>query len=606
MMYPSKRKLSGAYVKKAATVSAVILFLIFFGFFAAFWNIQIVHFEYFRRLAIQNITRSIDLTAPRGLIVDCKQKILSENKINFTLYLVRENVTDMEKTLRMASFFSARKVDAIRNIIARYKKYPQFYRISIKKNLARDTVVFIESRQEEFPEFVIGVEPTRTYPLGHCAANVLGYISEISESELSSKKDRDYGLGDFVGRSGIEKQYELYLRGVKGSQVVIKDNLEKIQRVESEIKPVIGATVVLTLDLELQKFIESLFVDQFGAVGVVDLKTGGILAMVSKPDYNPELFTQEMEREQWLALSNDPQNPLQNKFLQGIYSPGSVFKIIMALAGLQEKAITPATTVHCSGSQNFYGREFHCWNLGGHGTVDVFSALQNSCNIFFYNLGKRLDIDTIASYARMMGLGDTSGIDMPNENTGLVPSSDWKMRTLKQRWFPGETISVAIGHGSLSVTPVQLLKMIATVALRGRMPRLHLLQRIEKDGKNVMEFAPEFTAVPIAAEYFQVVVEGLFRVVNHEGTGRTAAIAGLDICGKTGTSQIIAKDNPRYKMLTKEKRFMPNSWFVSFAPKDNPRLAMVVLIENGGDAGMIAAPLAAKIYNKYFEHERLF
>ncbi|HSQ36123.1 MAG TPA: penicillin-binding transpeptidase domain-containing protein, partial [Candidatus Binatia bacterium] len=283
----------------------------------------------------------------------------------------------------------------------------------------------------------------------------------------------------------------------------------------------------------------------------------------------------------------------------------SVFKIIMALAGLQEKLIDPSHAVFCSGSQNFYGRDFHCWKLSGHGAMNVISALENSCNIFFYNLGKRLDIDTIAAYARMVGLGQISGIDMPAENRGLVPSSAWKLQALGQRWFPGETISVAIGHGSLNVTPVQLLKMIATVALRGRMPTLHLLQRIEKDGKIVSEFEPAFTPVPIAAENFRIVVEGLFRVVNEEGTGRAAAIAGLDICGKTGTSQIIAKDNPRYKTLTKEKRFMPNSWFVSFAPKDDPRVAVVVLVENGGDGGVIAAPLAARIYAKIFENERL-
>ena len=605
-MYPNKRKLSNAYIKRATAISAVILIVVFLGIFVAFWNIQIINNDYFRRLAIQNITRSIDLTAPRGLIVDSKGVVLSENKINFTLYLVRENVLDIEKTVRLASFFAVKKADAIRNIIAKYKKYPQFYRIPIKNNLAPGTVIFIESRQEEFPEFEIGVEPTRAYPFKNCAANVLGYMSEITEAELSSKEWRGYGLGDFIGRSGIEKQYESYLQGVKGSQIVIKDNLEKIQKIESKINPVIGATVVLTLDLELQKFIEGLFVNQNGAVGVVDLQTGGILAMVSKPDFNPEIFSQEMESEQWLALSNDPQKPLQNKFLQGIYSPGSVFKIIMALAGLQEKIIGPATVVHCSGSQNFYGRVFHCWNPDGHGAMNIFSALQNSCNIFFYNLGKRLDIDTIARYAQMMGLGNKSGIDMANENTGLVPSSSWKMQAFRQRWFPGETISVAIGGGSMNVTPVQLLKMIATVALRGRVPRLHLMQRIEKAGQTVREFTPEFSKVPIDERNFQLVIEGLFRVVNSEGTGRAAKIAGLDICGKTGTSQIIAKENPKYKTLTQEKRFMPNSWFVSFAPKDNPRLAMVVLVENGGDAGAIAAPLAAQIYKKYFENERLF
>jgi penicillin-binding protein 2 len=312
-----------------------------------------------------------------------------------------------------------------------------------------------------------------------------------------------------------------------------------------------------------------------------------------------------MGREEWQAIINDPQKPLQNKFLQGIYSPGSVFKIIMALAGLQEKLITPATSVHCTGSQVFYDRVFHCWKPAGHGTVSLYTALQNSCNIYFYNLGKKMDIDTIARYARLMGLGAPSGIDLPNENSGLIPGSAWKMNTFQQRWFPGETISVAIGHGSLNVTPAQLLKLVATVALRGRMPKLHLLQRIERRGKIIKEFVPEFYRVPIAEENFERVIEGLFRVVNGEGTGRAARMPGLDICGKTGTSQILAKDNPRYKTLTREKRFMPNSWFVSFAPRNNPQLAVVVLVENGGDAGAIAAPLAAQIYKKYFENERL-
>jgi len=216
-----------------------------------------------------------------------------------------------------------------------------------------------------------------------------------------------------------------------------------------------------------------------------------------------------------------------------------------------------------------------------------------------------MDIDTIARYARMLGLGDTSGIDLPNEKTGLVPGSAWKLEMFRQRWFPGETISVAIGHGQLNVTPAQMLKLIASVALRGRMPTPHLLQRIEREGEIVREFAPEFTRVGIAEEHFEQVIEGLFRVVNQEGTGRAARIAGLDICGKTGTSQIITKENPQYKRLTKEKRFMPHSWFVSFAPRENPRLAMVVLVENGGDAGAIAAPLAGQVYRKYFADEGL-
>ena len=605
-MYLSKRKLSTEYVKRAAFVSTIFLIVIFTGFFVAFWSIQVVNHEKYLQLAIQNITRVVGLPAPRGMVFDRSGALLAENKINFTLYLVRENVGNLEKTIARASFFSGKTIADIRKIIETYQKYASFYRIPIKSNLPRGTVIFIQSRQDEFPEFEIGMEPSRTYPLADRAAHVLGYISEITEDELNAGAPGAYGLGDFVGRSGVEKQYENFLQGLKGSQTVIKNNVEKIQHINSEIKPEIGDSVFLTLDLKLQEFVENLMGSENGVVGVLDLASGGVLALVSKPAFDPEVFSQEMAPEEWQAISNDPQKPLQNKFLQGIYSPGSVFKIIMALAGLQEKLITPATTVHCTGSQVFYDRVFHCWKPGGHGTVNLFTALENSCNIYFYNLGKKMDIDTIARYARLMGLGAPSGIDLPNENRGLIPGSAWKLNTFHQRWFPGETISVAIGHGSMNVTPAQLLKMIATVALRGRMPRLHVLQRIERGGKTIKEFVPEFYRVPIAEENFERVIEGLFRVVNGEGTGRAARIPGLDICGKTGTGQILAKDNPRYKTLTQEKRFMPNSWFVSFAPRQNPKLAVVVLVENGGDAGAIAAPLAAQIYKKYLENERLF
>ncbi len=604
-MFLSKRKLSPEFVKKAAVVSTVFLVVIFIGIFVAFWSIQVVSNEKYGQLAIRNITRRVELPAPRGLVVDRSGAVLAENKLNFTLYLVRENVETLEKTIQRSSFFSSKSVVEIRRILKKFEKFPSFYRIPIKSNLPRGTVIFIQSRQDEFPEFEIGMEPSRTCPLADRAAHVLGHISEIGEAELEGEASGGYVIGDYIGRSGIEKQYESYLRGVKGRQIVIKNYVEKVQQVSTDVIPKIGDTIVLTLDLQLQETIEAFLGEENGAVGVLDLETGGILALVSKPAFDPEIFSREMAREEWLAISNDPQKPLQDKFLQGTYSPGSVFKIVMALAGLQEKIIRPTALVSCAGSQVFYDRVFHCWNPGGHGAMNLFSALQNSCNIYFYNLGKRMDIDTIARYARLLGLGVASGIDLPNENSGLVPSSDWKMETFHQRWFPGETISVAIGHGSLNVTPVQMLKLIATVALRGRMPRLHVLQRIERQGKTIREFPPEFSRVPIAEENFELVIEGLFRVVNGEGTGRAARIDGLDICGKTGTSQIIAKENPRYKALTREKRFMPHSWFVSFAPRRNPRLAMVVLVENGGDAGAIAAPLAARIYKKYFENERL-
>lgn len=605
-MYPSKKNISGEVAKKVFSLSTLLLALVFLGIFFAYWNIQIVENEYYRQLAIKNMIKNIELSAPRGLITDRRGENLSGNRTNFTLFLIRENIRDQKKTLAMACFLSGKNPGQIQEIVNRYEKYPLFYMIPIKANLPFSTVAFLGSREDEFPEFQIGTQPLRSYPGGRQASHVLGYLSEISDGLLRQASFQNYRMGDTIGMSGIEKQYEESLKGMKGTRTFIKDNLEKIQQVIGEKKPAIGDTVVLTIDMKLQRFVEELLAAERGTVGVVDLQTGGILALVSKPDFNPEIFSVAMDVDDWLSIVNDPEKPLQNKFVQGVYSPGSVFKIVMTLAGLQERVIDPSTRVFCRGSAIFYDRVFHCWNPNGHGEVGIFEALEKSCNIFFYTLGKKLDIGTIARYASMLGLGRKSSIDLPNENDGLVPSEEWKRKILNQKWFPGETISVAIGHGSLSVTPIQVLQLISTIARRGMEVRFHLLERIESNGRTVREFSPQFQSVPIAPEYFETVIEGLYRAVNREGTARAARVEGLEVCGKTGTSQIIAKENPRYDVLTREKRFMPHSWFASFAPRNNPRIAVVVLVENGGDAGLVAAPLASQIYRKYFENERLY
>ncbi len=604
-MYLSRRKLTPEFVKRAAAVSTALLVVLFSALFAAFWSIQVASHQTYRELAIRNITRTADLPAPRGLIVDRSGRVLAENRINFTLYLVRENVEDLDRSIRRASFFSGKSEAEVRRILDRYGRYAAFARIPIKSNLPQGTVVFIQSREDEFPEFEIGLEPSRTFPLTQRAAHALGHLSEIGDGELAGLAPAGYALGDRIGRSGVEKQYEEFLRGRKGRQTVITNSVERVQRVSGVEKPEIGATVVLTLDLDLQAAAEEFLGEENGVVGVMDLASGGLLALVSRPAFDPELFSREMTPEDWRAIRDDPRKPLQDKFLQGVYSPGSVFKIVMALAGLQEGLIGPESALFCSGSQSFYGRVFHCWNAGGHGRVNLPAALENSCNVYFYNLGQRLDIDTIARYARLLGLGGASGVDLPGEKPGLVPDSAWKAAAQGQRWYPGETISVAIGHGQLNVTPAQMLTLIATVALRGRMPAPHLLERVERQGRVVRAFAPRFTRVPIAERHFEEVIAGLFRVVNGEGTGRAARVEGLDICGKTGTSQIITKEHPQYRRLTQEKRFKPHSWFVSFAPRDNPRLAVVVLVENGGDGGASAAPLAGRIYRKVLLDEGL-
>jgi penicillin-binding protein 2 len=600
-MYIEKRKLTKAEIERISFTINIILVVLFIVLLFSFWNIQVLKKYYYTNLADQNITKDIEIKAPRGLILDRNRKRLAENKLNFTLFLVREYSRDIGETIDIADSILDIDQEKIQKKIEKYKYHPESFLIPLEKDLSLKKAIYIESHSDELAEFRIEIEPARAYPFKEVGSHILGYISELTAEELKSKKGEGYILGDIVGKSGIEKQYESYLRGIKGVQTVARDNLGRIMEVLKEEEPVIGQTVILTIDIELQKFVEGIFQDHRGTVGVVDLKTGGILAMVSKPNFNPEFFTGILEPKEWSALVNDPAKPLHNKFLQGSYSPGSVFKIVVALAALQEKVINTSTLSHCSGAVKIYDRIFHCWEPGGHGTLNVVGALKNSCNVFFYRVGKKMDIDVIQKYASMLGVGPQTSVDLPNEKMGLVPTKEWKLKTLKQKWFPGETISVAIGGGLLNTTPIQVLLLVSTVALKGQKPSLHLLEAIEEKGQVVMAFKPTFEKLDIDERNFDIVIKGLYKVVNDGGTGRAAKVPGFDICGKTGTQQIISKENPNYRTLVKQKRFKPHSWFVSFAPRDNPKFAMVVFVENGGDAGAVAAPMAAKIYKEIFK-----
>lgn len=600
-MFTDKRQLSLEKMRTISVITHGILAIIFAILLFLFWNIQIIKNSYFKSLAIKNIFQEIEIKAPRGIILDRNHTILAENKLNFSLFILPKNLENLNKSINMASLITEVNKKIIQSRLAKYKNLQQTIRIPIRRNLPLKKVIYLQSRSDEFPEFEIDIEPSRSYPFKKTASHILGYVSEISSEELNQKKDDYYRLGDEIGKNGIENQYENYIRGIKGVRGVIKDSLGRTQKVIREEKPEIGCTIILTINIKLQQYIEGLFKELNGTIGVVDLSTGEMLALASKPNFNPEKFSSTMEPHEWEAMIKDPENPLHNKFTQGLYSPGSVFKVIMALAGLQEKTITPNTSFFCSGTIQIYNRPFHCWKSSGHGNMKVIDGLLNSCNIFFYNLGKSLDINIIAEYAQLFGIGEPTGIDIPNEISGLLPTPVWKEKELKQKWFPGETISVSIGGGLLQVTPLQILRMISTVALRGKILQIHLLKKIEKKGETIREFNPQFREIPLEKKYFEIVIEGLFRAVNDNGTGRAAAVKGLDICGKTGTQQIISKEYPQYKILSKQKRFKPHSWFASFAPRFNPRYAIVIFLEHGGDAGEIAAPLAAKIYRMLFK-----
>ncbi len=619
---------------KSALIARVIIFVIFILLFFAFWNIQILKHEHYDKLAMGNITDSLDIKAPRGVLFDKNGVIIAENKINFILLLNRKKTKDIEKTLEKISKLTGKSIILLKKILKKFNRVPKIRSIPLLKDLSFNNVVYIKSRPFEFQEFDIEVEPDRKYPLNRTASHIIGYMTEISEKELKGKSNNIYKLGDTIGQSGIEKQYEKFFRGKKGKRDVLKNNLGVIKTILHEQEPKIGNQVFLTIDIKLQKEIEELLVKKRlkGAIGVVDLKTGGILALISNPGFNPHDFWNQNDSidrrfvsDLFLAIASQPyyetkllqvfailavtkrieinhkdNYSLHNKFIQGRYSPGSTFKIVMALAALEENIITKDTMINCNGVTNIYNRPWHCWREYGHGYVNLTKAIKDSCNIYFYNLGKKLNIDVIARYADLLGLGKRTNIDIPNEISGLVPTKSFKFRD-NRKWYPGDTISISIGGGMLEVTPVQALLMISTVALRGQRPQLHLLDRIENDGVIIKKTEPKFTKIPIKKESFDLLIEGLFKVVNEEGTAKRAKIKGFDICGKTGTQQIISKENPRYKELVKIRKFMPHAWFVSFAPKENPRYASVIFIENGGGAGTIAAPFAKEIYKRLFE-----
>jgi len=572
-MFIEQRQIDPNEEKRITLTSNIILILIFVFLFFSFWNLQVLNKDHYALLSTRNILKQMEIKAPRGVITDRNGKILAENRLSFNLFIIRENVKDMEHSIRSAEELSGLSAKIIKERIDKFRNYPGFYKILLKRDMDFKKVIFLESRSDRYPEFTIDQEPARRYPYGESASHVLGHLAELSQSEYEERKKEGYQLGDMSGVSGVESTYEEPLRGVKGIQTVIRDNLGQIQKIVDVEAPEIGETLQLTIDIELQKYIEELYGEFNGAAGVVDLATGGLLAMVSKPNFDPGFFSTSFTNREWEDLINDEQKPLHNKFIQGLYSPGSTFKIVMALTGLNEGIITSRSSATCYGSRKIYDRVFHCWNRRGHGTVNLIEALQHSCNIFFYQLGKETDIDMIAEYGKKMGLGAPTLIDIPNENTGVLPSRRWKQRNLNEKWYPGETISIAIGGGMITTTPAQVLTMISTVALRGIQPQIHLLRSVNRNGQRIRGYQPVMIPVEIPREVFETVIEGLYKVVNEEGTGRAAMVEGLDICGKTGTQLILSLENPNYRELVKRRKFMPHSWFVSFAPKENPRFA---------------------------------
>ena len=594
-IYEDLSPIIGRTQKTFILVELLFIFLVFY-----FWRVQILDYKKFLNQSEANRIREVILQSPRGLILDRDGVILADNEASFTVSIIRENCKDFDKSCQEIAKLLDLEEDVIRERIKKYENWPLFRPIVIKDNLSLKEVALIEARKLELPGLIIEAEPKRFYPFKNFAAHVLGYLQELSPEEIESDRYAGRRLGELVGKTGIEKVCENRLVGTDGEKIEIVDSLGRSKGEVTRHEPKKGQNVRLTLDFGLQQKAEELLEGREGAVIVLDARNGEILALASYPDFDPNRFINRFTPEEWLDLVNSPEFPLENRVIRGLYSPGSIFKLTMALGALDLGLVTDQTTFFCPGKIQIYGHPFSCWFEQGHGSMNLYNGIKQSCNIYFYQLGRKMGIENISRYARILGLGRRTGIDLPGEKVGLVPDPQWKKEVRGEPWYPGETISVSIGQGPILVTPLQIAVHTAIIANRGHKITPHLLisdssPYLKEDEQGHLA---QSKTIEIDKSVFEKVIKGMWKAVNEQGTGRAARISEFDVCGKTGSTQLISSSEAE-KLEGQKEEVKTHSWFTGFAPRDNPEVIITVLVEYGGMGGATAAPLARILFDLY-------
>ena len=601
-----------------ALLWAIVAIFVFLA--ASFWFVQGVQAEKYRGLSEANALREIVTPAKRGLILDrTGQKIIADNQAAYSLTLdrvvlrpiVKADATHRPKLIAFLAQILGTTPPDIEARLEKSKLVPLARPFVIAEDLSMPQVAMIQAQAVTFPE--LNVEPVqrRNYPYGTMAAHILGFIGETSEKDLGTRKDLKQG--DLIGKRGVELMYDQYLRGKDGAQYWEYDSHGRrlAEYRPARKSPAAGDNIYLTIDFDLQRRAEQYFAENefVGSAIALDPRNGEILAMVSSPTFNPNIYSKRFTPDVWKTIVSNPFKIELNRAIQGLYSPGSIFKTVMAAAGLAEGAIGPGTSFDCGGSGVFFGRRFRCWRKEGHGAVSVERALKVSCDIFFYNTAGRLGIDKIAEHAKALGFGAITQIDLDGEKAGIVPSTDWAAKKQHRKWYPSETISVGIGQGPLIVTPLQVAVMMAAIANGGTIYRPHVVRMVEHanpDGttQRLRVATQALRHEKFSPEVIDHVHNGLWKVVNEEGgTGGNARINGLDIAGKTGTVQVIAQSG---WFTTAGMPFMSrdHAWFASYAPSGNPQMVVVVFVEHAGaHGGTDAAPLAKLLYQSAFSQE---
>ena len=569
------------------------------------WQLQVAQSDKYATLAEKNRIRNVPILAPRGKILDREGRTIVDNYPSFTALLLRDSSRDLLGDADLIAQGLHLDPKEVRERIKKFTAMPQYQPIYLKDDITPDELAFIEAHRNELPELDTIMAHRRLYPRNGFMAHLVGYVGEVSEEMLNSPRWELYNPGDVVGQSGVEQEYNQILMGKNGfRRAVVNSHGKEVGRLdETPAEP--GKQLKLTVDIDLQIAAEQALEGKNGAVVAMDPRTGEILAMVSRPTFDPNDFAVRISREEWTKLVNDENHPLLNKAIQAQLAPGSVFKIIMATAGLQE-GVAQNMHVTCNGGATFYGRYFKCWVVAEHrvhGLVDIRKAIYQSCDVFFYTLAEKLGIERIAKYATMLGLGQRTGIDLPQEVTGVMPSEEWKIRNFKQKWYAGETISVGIGQGAVATTPIQLARAIGGIASGGVLRRPHVAfpELLPANIRPVSEGADE-VKIPLDPNNWELITDAMADVVNPGGTAPSAHLQGIDFAGKTGSAQTIS-NVAKARLANGKSKFKDNGWFVGVSPRRNPEIVVCTLLEEG-EHGYLAARATAQVIKAYVDKQR--
>ena len=595
-------------IKKKIRIFAILVVVSFLCLWMRIWYLQILKWQYLTGLSENNRVRMVTLPASRGMIKDRNGETLVSIRPAFNLYLTPEDAWNLDSSLdKLAQRISLDR-EKLKKKIAQTKSFKE---VLIKGDIPREEVAFVEENNMSLPGIRIRAEPLRNYVFNNLASHTLGYLGEISKASLERLKDPAYRQGDFVGKNGLENIYESLLRGKKGYKEVEVDVSGRELKTLRKLSPESGNNLILTLDVKIQEELEKLMTETAeqnmnGSVVVMKVQTGEIIAITSKPSFDPNKFAAGISPKNWRDLVTDEWHPLQNRSIHGQYPPGSTYKIVTAIAGLGEGVIKPDTSIFCPGHFKLGRGRYRCWKKSGHGFMNLHDALVQSCDVYFYTIGHRLGIDTIAKYAKRFGLGRSTRLGLSQEKKGLVPTTQWKLLNKKEPWLLGETISASIGQGFNLVTPIQQVIMMAAVANRGILLKPYLVKRIEgPEGQLRQEFFPEIIGqIGVDPDHLEQVRMALRDVVNGaRGTGKKSRLKNIIVSGKTGTAQVVRmKSNEELeKGEAIPVKYRDHAWFVAFAPYEKPVLAVAIIVEHGGHGGATAGPIAGKIFKKYFK-----